>query len=80
MSSVFLLLARPLLDALLSAFGRTLLDMLGTWQARSDAMALGRATANSDVAKRTAEAIAAMGDVSELSDDEMLERLREGKA
>ena len=54
--------------------------MLGTWQVRSDAMALGRAAANSDVAKRTAEVIAAMGDVSELSDDEMLRRLREGGA
>jgi len=80
MQAILALLARPLLEAVVSAFGQVISDLLASWRAHDDAVARGRAEVERDAAKRVAEVIAAMGDVSDLSDDEILQRLREGKA
>lgn len=50
MITFFNLLARPVIDAAVSAFGNFLLGMFQTWQTAADNQALGRASAERDAA------------------------------
>lgn len=74
------LLARPLIEAAVSAFGQVLLDFFAAWRAREDAKALGRADAERDAMLAAEAARGRMEGVMELSEDDVVRRLREGKA
>lgn len=80
MGAILALLARPLLDALLSAFGQVLIDLLASWRSHEDAVARGRAEAERAALIVAQAAEDRMAKVMVLSDEEMLRRLREGKA
>lgn len=80
MQALILLLARPLVDAFLSAFGHFVMNALRTWKASEDAQALGRAEAVRDAAKVVADVEREMGAVELPERDELLKRLREGLA
>jgi hypothetical protein len=80
MQAILALLARPFLDALLSAFGQFLIDSLGAWRSHEDAVARGRADAERAALIAAEAARSRMEGVGELTDDEVLRRLREGKA
>lgn len=80
MQVILKLLARPLIEAAVSAFGQVLLDFFAAWRAREDAKALGRAEADRDAMLAAEAARSRMENVIVLSDEEMIRRLREGKA
>jgi len=80
MGAILALLARPLLDALLSAFGQVVLDLFASWRSHEDAKLAGRAEAERAASVAAEAARAHMDEVAALSDDEMLKRLREGRA
>lgn len=80
MQAILLLLARPLIEAALSAFGHVLLDFFRTWKASQDAQALGRAEAVRDAAAEALKVERDMGAVALPERDELLKRLREGMA
>lgn len=74
------LLAQPLIEAAVSAFGQVIIDFFASWRAHEDAKAAGRAEAER-AAVIAAEAVEdRMEQVMPLSDDEIIRRLREGKA
>lgn len=74
------LLARPLIEAAVSAFGQVLIDLFASWRAHEDAKAVGRAEAERAAVIAAAAAMERMEEVMVLSDEEVLRRLREGKA
>lgn len=74
------LLAKPLIDAFLSAFGHFVIDALRTWKASQDAQALGRAEAERDAAAVVIQVEREMGGVQLPERDELLKKLREGMA
>lgn len=80
MQAILLFLARPLIDAALSAFGHVLLDFFRTWKASQDAQALGRAEAERDAAAKAAQIERDMSAVEMLEREDVLKWLREGKA
>jgi hypothetical protein len=80
MSAILALLARPFLDALLSAFGQVIIDLFAIWRSHEDAKLAGRAEAERAASAAAEAARARMDEVAALSNDEMLKRLREGKA
>ncbi len=80
MGAILALLARPLLDALLSAFGQVIIDLFASWRSHEDAVARGRADAERAAMLAAEAALSRMEGVPSLSDDEVLKRLREGKA
>jgi inorganic triphosphatase YgiF len=80
MSAILALLARPFVQMAVSAFGQVLLDLLSGWRSHEDAIARGRADAERAALIAIEAARSRMEGVGELSDDEMLKRLREGKA
>lgn len=80
MQAILLLLARPLIEAAVSAFGQVLIDLFASWRAHEDAIARGRAEAER-AAIVAAEAVEdRMEQVMPLNDEEIIRRLREGKA
>lgn len=80
MQAILLLLTRPLIDAALSAFGHVLMDFFRTWKASEDAQALGRAEAVRDASLALAEREREMNAVEMPERDDVLRKLREGKA
>lgn len=80
MSAILALLMRPLIEAAVSAFGQVLLDFFNTWRSREDAKALGHAEAVQAAAIAAEQAADRMEAVMPLSDEEILKRLREGRA
>lgn len=80
MQAILALLTRPLVEAVVSAFGQVLLDLLQSWRSHEDAKALGRADAERAAWIATEAARARMDGVGALSDDEVLRRLMEGRA
>lgn len=80
MNSVIAVLARPLIEAALSAFGHIIMDFFKTWQANADAKALGRAEAVIEASEVAFEIERQMGSVALPERDELLERLRRGDA
>lgn len=80
MQAALLLLARPLIEAAVSAFGQVLIDLLQSWRDHEDAVALGRAQAGQDAAIAADAARQRMDNVISLTDAEMLSRLRKGDA
>lgn len=80
MQAILALLARPLIEAAVSAFGQVLIDLLQSWRAHEDAVAVGRADAERAALIAAQAADARMEAVMPLSDAEIAKRLREGKA
>lgn len=80
MQAILALLARPLIEAAVSAFGQVLIDFFAAWRAHEDAVARGRADAERAAAIAAEQAMARMEEVMVLSDEEIIRRLREGKA
>jgi hypothetical protein len=80
MQAILALLARPFLDALLSAFGQFIIDALGAWRAHDDAVARGRADAERATLIAAEAARQRMEGVGHLTDAEVMQRLSEGKA
>ena len=80
MQAILLLLARPLIEAAVAAFGKAILDLLVAWQSHQDAVAVGRAEAERAALIAGEQAENRMEQVMALSDAEILQRLREGKA
>lgn len=80
MQAALLLLARPLIEAAVSAFGQVLIDLFQSWRDHEDAVALGRAQAEQSAAAAADAARARMDNVIPLSDAEMLSHLRKGDA
>lgn len=74
------ILAKPIIEAFLSAFGHFVMDAIRTWKASHDAQALGRTEAERDAARVAAEVERDMGAVDLPERDELLRRLREGLA
>lgn len=74
------LLAQPLIEAAVSAFGQVLLDLFASWRAHEDAIARGRADAERAAVIAAEAAQDRMEQVMPLSDEEIIRRLREGKA
>lgn len=74
------ILAKPIIEAFLSAFGHFVIDALRTWKASHDAQALGRAEAERDASLALAEREREMNAVELPERDELLRRLREGLA
>jgi hypothetical protein len=78
--AILTLLARPLIQAAVSAFGQVLLDLLQSWRAYESAKAEGRADADR-AAAAAVEAARRRMDAATLPDKaEILRRLREGDA
>lgn len=80
MIAILTALARPLIEAALLAFGRTLTDMLRAWRANEDAKALGRAEAVNAAHENALQVERDMNAVGLPEHDELLERLRSGTA
>ena len=80
MQVILALLARPLIEAVVSAFGQVILDFFAAWRSHEDAKALGRAEAERAASVAAQAAMDRMEGVMVLSDEEILRRLREGKA
>jgi len=80
MQAILALLARPLIEAAVSAFGQVLLDLFQSWRDHEDAVALGRADAVQEAAVATQAAADRMANVPLLSEEEIMKLLREGKA
>jgi hypothetical protein len=74
------LLARPLIEAAVSAFGQVIIDFFASWRAHEDAKAVGRAEAERAAIIAADAAEDRMEKVMPLSDEEIIRRLREGKA
>jgi hypothetical protein len=80
MQAILALLARPLIEAVVSAFGQVLLDLFASWRSHEDAKALGRAEAERAASVAAEQARQRMDAVPLLTEDEILKLLREGKA
>lgn len=80
MQGILLMLARPLIEAAMAAFGQFLLDLLAARQSHEDAIARGRAEAERAALAAAEAARLRMEGVPTLTDEEVLRRLREGKA
>ncbi|HTD75198.1 MAG TPA: hypothetical protein VK652_16845 [Steroidobacteraceae bacterium] len=80
MQAILALLARPLIEAAVSAFGQVLLDLFQSWRDHEDAVALGRADAVQAAAVAIQAAEQRMANVPLLSEEEIMKLLREGKA
>lgn len=80
MRAILALLARPFLDALLSAFGQVLLDFFASWRSHEDARLAGRAEAERAAILAADAARQRMDSVPVLTDEEIAKLLREGKA
>ncbi len=76
MSAILALLARPLIDAFLSAFGRVVLEYLRTWKASEDAKALGRAEAGREATETVLRVEREMNTVEQPSMGDLLKKLR----
>lgn len=80
MGAILALLAKPLIQAAISAFGQVLIDMLTSWRAHESAKAEGRAAAERAAVIAAEDARRRM-DAAELPDKaEILRRLREDDA
>ena len=80
MGAILALLAKPLIQAAISAFGQVLIDLLQSWRAHESAKAEGRAEAERAAVIAAEDARRRM-DAAELPDKaEILRRLREGDA
>jgi hypothetical protein len=79
-NAILLMLARPLIEAAVTAFGRVILDFLKAWQANADAKALGRAQAINQASEKALHVEREMGAIDLPEQDELLRRLREGTA
>jgi hypothetical protein len=78
--AILTLLARPLIQAAVSAFGQVLLELMQSYLAHQSARAEGRAAAER-AAVLAAEDVRKRMDAAELPDKaEILRRLREGDA
>jgi hypothetical protein len=80
LGAILALLARPLIQMAVSAFGQFLLDAMKTWMADRNAQALGRAEATRDAAVVAAKVEQEMAEVPEPDIAELLKRLRDGEA
>ena len=80
MQAILALLARPLIEAAVSAFGQVLIDLFQSWRDHEDAVALGRAQAEQSAATAAEAARVRMDNVIPLSDAELLAKLRKGDA
>lgn len=80
MTSILALLARPLIQAAISAFGHVALDFMKAFMADRKAQALGRADAQREAAIAAAKAQMAIEDTPEPEDAELIKRLRNGAA
>ena len=80
MQAILALLARPLIEAAVSAFGQVLIDFFSAWRAHEDAVAVGRAESERAAVIAAEQAMNRMEEVMVLSDEEIIRRLREGKA
>lgn len=80
MQAILALLARPLIEAAVSAFGQVLIDLFQSWQSNQDAKALGQLRAEQAAATAAEAARVRMDNVIPLSDAEMLSHLRKGDA
>lgn len=80
MQAILALLARSLIEAAVSAFGQVIIDLFGAWRAHDDAVARGRADAERRALIAVEQARDRMDSVPMLSEDEIIKRLREGKA
>jgi len=80
MQAILALLARPLIEAVVSAFGQVIIDLLASWRAHDDAVARGRAEAERAAVNAAEQARNRMDEVMVLSDEEIIRRLREGEA
>ncbi len=80
MQALLALLAKPLIDAALSAFGRVIMDMIKAWQVEHAAREAGRASAVIAAHEQALAAERRMSEVQVLTEDELLRRLREGDA
>lgn len=80
MQAILLLLARPLIEAAVSAFGQVLIDLFASWRTREDAVARGRAEAERAAIIAAEAARDRMDLVPPLTDEEILRRLRGGMA
>lgn len=80
LGQILKLLLRPLIEGAVAAFGKVLLEYWNTWRSREDAIAVGRAEAERAAGIAGEQARDRMEEVMSLSDDEILRRLREGKA
>jgi hypothetical protein len=80
LGAILALLARPLIEAAVSAFGHVLMDFVRSWKASQDAQARGRAEAERDAAVAVARVEREMGGVDVPSLREMLNRLKDGSA
>lgn len=80
MGAILALLAKPLIQAAISAFGQVLIDLLQSYRAHESAKAEGRAAAERAAIIAAEDARRRM-DAAELPDKaEILKRLREGDA
>lgn len=80
MLGILKLLAQPLIQAAVSAFGQVLLELLQSWRAHESAKAEGRAAAERAAVIAAEDARKRM-DAADLPDKaEILRRLREGEA
>lgn len=80
MIAILTALARPLFEAALLAFGRTLTDMLKAWRANEDAKAFGRAEVVNAAHENALRVEREMGAIEVPERDDLLERLRSGTA
>lgn len=74
------LLARPLIEAAVSAFGQVVLDFFAARRAHEDAKAVGRAEAERAASVAAEQARERMDAAPLLTEEEILKLLREGKA
>lgn len=80
MGAIFAALARPLLEAVLSAFGNFIIEMVNSWRLQQEAEAKGRAEAVAEAALEATRVGQEMTDVPLPSDDDVLKRLGDGTA
>lgn len=80
MSAILALLARSLIEAAVSAFGQVIIDLLASWRSHEDAVARGRADAERAALIAAEQARNRMEAVPLPTEEEVLKRLREGKA
>lgn len=80
MTAILSLLAKPLLEAFLNAFGRALLDLFQGWRAEQLAREAGRASAVIAAHEQALTAEKRMSEVQVMDEDELLKRLRGGEA